>query len=110
VNQADPRVSAAPPRAPATLKEALLAGELLPPPDLAPPVPHDTTPEERVRMWVDLVNACEQFLLAGLRREIGPDGDLQAAYQRWYRQQREEHERTVIHMLSEFQRRLGGGG
>jgi len=27
---------------------------------------------------------CDQFLLAGLCREIGPDGDLQAAYQRWY--------------------------
>ena len=51
------------------------------------------------------MNACDQFLQAGLRREIGPQGDLQAAYRRWYAEQMEEHDRTMLHMMREFQRR-----
>jgi hypothetical protein len=86
-----------------------MARELLPPPELAPPIPHDTTPEERFLIWVDLMRACDAFLLAGLRREIGPAGDLEAAYRRWYEQQRAEHDRTVIQMLQKFDRRLGSG-
>jgi hypothetical protein len=87
-----------------------MSGELLPPPDLAPPIPRATTPDEWLALWVDLMNTCEQFLLAGLRREIGPDGDLQAAYRRWYEQQMEEHDRMIIHMLQEFDRRLKQSG
>lgn len=50
-------------------------------------------------MWIDLMNACDAFLLAALRREIGPDGDLKAAYRRWYWQQMEEHDQAVFRML-----------
>jgi hypothetical protein len=80
----------------------------LAPPDLAPSVPDNATPEQCIAMWVDLMNACEQFLLAGLRREIGPDGDLKAAYRRWYAEQMEEHDKTILHMIAEFHRRGGG--
>lgn len=82
--------------------------ELLPPIDLTPSIPSDATPEQCIRMWIDLYNACEQFVLAGLRREIGPDGDLKAAYRRWYAEQMEEHDRTMRHMVEEFNRRVGG--
>ena len=85
-----------------------MAGQLIPPPELAPPIPEGATPEQCIAMWVDLMNACEQFLLAGLRREIGPDGDLRAAYRRWYAQAMEEHDRAVLHMMEEFERRGGG--
>jgi hypothetical protein len=37
----------------------------------------------------------EKLLLAGLRREIGPEGDLKAAYRRWYEEQMREHDRVV---------------
>jgi len=85
-----------------------MAGQLIPPPELAPSVPEGATPPQCIAMWVDLMKACEQFLLAGLRREIGPDGDLQEAYRTWYAQQMQEHDRTVLHMIEEFQRRGGG--
>ena len=85
--------------------------ELIPPPDLAPPpIPDSTSFQERLDLWVDLMNACERFLLAGLRREIGPDGDLNAAHRAWYEKEMEEHDRTMIHMIEEFNRRLGPGG
>jgi hypothetical protein len=87
-----------------------MANELIPPADLAPSVPEGATPQQCVVMWLDLMNACEQFLLAGLRREIGPDGDLRAAYRKWYAEQMEEHDRTMLGMMAEFERRGGGRG
>lgn len=85
-----------------------MAGQLIPPAELAPPIPKDATPEQCIALWVDLMNACEQMLLGGLRSEIGPDGDLRAAYRRWYADQMEEHDRTILHMMHQFERRGGG--
>jgi hypothetical protein len=86
-----------------------MTGQLLPPPDLAPTVPEGATPEQCMCMWLDLMRTCEQFVLAGLRREIGPDGDLRAAYRRWYAEQMEEHDRMMFHLVEEFNRRIGSG-
>lgn len=77
------------------------------PVDFAPSVPENATPQQCIQMWLDLMNACDQLLLAGLRREIGPEGDLQAAYRRWYAEQMEEHDRTMQRMIERFNR-LGG--
>lgn len=72
--------------------------------DLAPRVPADATPTQCVEMWLDLMNACDEFLLAGLRREVGPHGDVHAAYRRWYEQQMEEHDRAMFRMLERLDR------
>jgi len=61
-------------------------------------------------MWIEVMNASEQFLLAGLRREIGPDGDLKAAYRQWYKQYMEEHDKMMYHMMEELSKRGGGDG
>jgi hypothetical protein len=61
-------------------------------------------------MWLDLLDASEQFLLAGLRREIGPNGDLKAAYRKWYKEQMEEHDKMMYHMMEEFSKRGGSHG
>jgi len=45
--------------------------------------------------WLSLLDACEKLTRAGLRRQIGPDGDLKDAYRRWYREQMDEHDRLV---------------
>jgi hypothetical protein len=76
--------------------------------ELSPSVPKSATPEQCIAAWVDLMNACNQFLLAGLQREIGPDGDLKAADRKWYAEQMEEHDREILHMMREFERRGGG--
>ncbi len=79
---------------------------LLPPPGFEPQVPKGATPQQCIAMWLDLMDACEQFLLAGLRRQIGPEGDLRAAYRKWHAEQMEEHDRMMAHMVSEFNRRM----
>ena len=82
-----------------------MAGQLIPPPELAPPVPHRLTVEQRIALWLDLFDLGEQFLLAGLRREIGPSGDLRIAHRRWYAERMQEHDRTMRRMLTELCRR-----
>lgn len=82
----------------------------LTPPDLASRAPSDATPAQCVAMWVDLMNTCEQFLLAGLRREIGPEGDLRTAYRQWYAERMEEHGRTLEQLAERFNRSGGGNG
>lgn len=72
--------------------------------------PRKLTPEQGIALWVDLMHTCEQFLLAGLRRKIGPHGDLNAAYREWYARQMEEHDRMMVHMMQEFARRSGEHG
>jgi hypothetical protein len=65
-------------------------------------------PGQYIAAWADLTDACEQFLLAGLRREIGPDGDLKAAYGKWYAERMQQHDQAMLRMMAEFERRGGG--
>lgn len=82
-----------------------MAGQLIPPPELAPSVPKGLTSEQLVSMWMDLTDACEELLRAGLRDRIGPLGDLEAAYQEWDERRYEEHVQAMIHMMKELVRR-----
>jgi hypothetical protein len=61
---------------------------------------------QSVLLWMDLMEACEQFVLAGLRRKIGPTGDLDRAYREWYAAQKANRDQEIAHMLSRS-RRLG---
>lgn len=53
------------------------------------------TPSARIALWRDLMRTTDKLLLAGLRRRIGPDGDLREAYRQWYAQQMREHDEVV---------------
>ncbi len=82
-----------------------MASPLLPPPELAPPTPERLTPAQRIETWVDLMDTCEQFLLAGLHRTLGPEGDVRQAYRQWYAEQMEEHDRTMERLVEGLDRR-----
>ncbi len=77
------------------------------PAHLSPTLPRDATPEQCIRAWIDLMHTCDEFLLARLRREIGPEGDLIAAYHRWYEGEMERHDQMMLHMMEEFHKRAG---
>ncbi|MEO8269164.1 MAG: hypothetical protein ABI557_05560 [Aureliella sp.] len=42
-----------------------------------------------MRIWFQTMEATHEMILAGLRLKFGPEEDLQAAYRKWYRHQRE---------------------
>jgi hypothetical protein len=78
------------------------------PPDIPADSTRNLTPEQRIAVWADLYDACEQFLLAGLARKVRPGGDVRQAYREWYAEQMREHDRTMRRMVEEFNRRNGG--
>jgi hypothetical protein len=79
--------------------------QLVSPHELAPPSVMHLPIEKRIERWVEVYDAAEQFLLAGLRERIGKDGDMRAAYREWYARRMEEHDRTMAHMIVELRRR-----
>ncbi len=70
-----------------------------PPRPAAPRTVNGITPGQRVEMWADLMDSCEAILRAGLRRKVGPEGDVEAAYREWYDRQMAEHDKTLRHTL-----------
>jgi hypothetical protein len=69
-----------------------MPGRMMPPPDLAPAMPSDLTPDQCITLWMDAYDAGEQLLLAGLAREVGPGGDVVAAYRRWNEEYLAQHD------------------
>jgi hypothetical protein len=62
-----------------------------------------TTSEQAIEIWIDMLNAGTKLLRAGLRREVGPSGDVDAAYRRWYAAQMQEHDRKVRRIVQRLQ-------
>lgn len=69
--------------------------QTIPPDGMSPSVPENLTATQLLALWADLVDTTEALVLAGLRRMIGPDGDLHEAYRRWYAEHMEEHDRAL---------------
>jgi hypothetical protein len=82
-----------------------MANQLIPPPGMEPSIPDRLTPDQRLALWVDVLDTGEEFLLAGLRREVGPDGDIREAYRRWWARQSEEHDKAMRLMAANLYRR-----
>ena len=87
-----------------------MPGQLIPPPELAPPSVAHLPLEKRMEMWAELVDENEALLLASLREKVGPEGDLQAAYRQWYARHMEEHDRMLAALAENLSRREAGNG
>jgi hypothetical protein len=48
-----------------------------------------------VKEWLDLMRTGEVLLLAGIRRQIGPERDLRSEYRNWYKSQMREHDELL---------------
>ncbi len=82
-----------------------MKNQLIPPPELAPQSACHLPMAKRIELWAELSDEGEQFLWAGLRRRVGPNGDVNEAYRQWYARRMEEHDRTMEHFLTELHRR-----
>lgn len=81
-----------------------MAGQLIPPPELDPPMRSGTTSAERIAVWLGMLKLGEDFLVAGFRNRYGPDCDVKATFRRWYSAQMEEHDRKIERMLLRMSR------
>jgi len=82
-----------------------MAGQLIPPVELAPPAPQDLSSEQCVALWREVYDAAEQLLLAGLAREVGPGGDVLAAYRCWNEAYLRQHDAMIFRMLANLDSR-----
>jgi hypothetical protein len=79
--------------------------QLIPPPELDIEPRRDLTPAQRIKLWAAWMDRAHEMLMAGLRRKVGPDGDVEAAYREWYARQVEEHDAMMRQMAANFTRR-----
>jgi hypothetical protein len=84
--------------------EHLMAGQLIPLPGTEVEMPADMTPQQGIAIWIDLMRTGYKLVLAGLRHEIGPNGDLNAAYRAWYAEQMREHDEVVARVVERINR------
>jgi len=82
-----------------------MKNQLIPPPELAPPSIRDMPPKDKVALWAQMVDEGDQLVLAGLRRRIGPNGDLAKAFHEWLDRRDADHDRAIEHMITELRRR-----
>jgi hypothetical protein len=87
-----------------------MPGQLILPPELAPPSVAHLPLEKRIEIWADLVDENEALVLAGLRAKVGPEGDVESAYRQWYARHMEEHDRMLISLFENLSRREAGNG
>lgn len=69
-----------------------------------PATPRRLPSQQAVALWFDLMDTCEQLLLARLRQKVGENGDLAAAYREWYARQMDEHDEMMARMAMNLSR------
>ena len=65
-----------------------------------PPVPRERAAE----IWVEMIDAGEALLRAGFAKRFGPE-KVEEHYRDWCRQQIAEHDRKIVHLLTELSKR-----
>jgi hypothetical protein len=68
------------------------------------------TIQQRVAAWLDLVDATDELVLAGIRRTAKSEDEVRAAYRAWYADYLAEHERTQLQMMRNFEHSRGSRG
>jgi hypothetical protein len=88
-----------------------MPGQLISPPELAPPSIKHLPREKKIQLWYELIDEAEALVMSGLRAKVGPEGDLQAAYREWYARKMEDPNRFAVALarnLSQREARNGG--
>lgn len=81
-----------------------MTAELIPPPELDHPLPDGLSPDQLVALWLDVLEASDQMLLAGLAATLPAGADVREAYRQWYAQYNREHFEMLERMAERFNR------
>jgi hypothetical protein len=79
--------------------------QLIPPPELAPPSVRHLPAAEKIAVWAAMVEEGDEFVLANLKRRVGPNGDAQAAFLALLDRRGAEHDRAIAMMITNMRRR-----
>ena len=85
--------------------QAITTAQLIPAPEFDHPLPETLTPDQLVGMWLDILEASDQLLLAGLEATLPPGGNVRDAYRLWYERRNREHTEMLERMAERFNRR-----
>lgn len=86
-----------------------MKNQLIPPPEFAPPSIGHLSVQERIALWARMVDDGDRLVQAALRREIGPDGDLAAAFRAWLERRSDEKIRELRAVAESRRRRAADG-
>jgi hypothetical protein len=93
-----------------SFKWAAMPDQWIPPPEPGHPLPPGLSQAECVAVYLDLLEAGEQMLVAGLRATLPPGADLAAAVRRCHDRQSEEHYQSLVRMAERFNELKGNHG
>ncbi len=82
-----------------------MKNQLIPPPELAPPSVRHLPASEKIAVWAAIVEEGDEFLMANMRRRVGPHGDAQRAVLQWLERRTAEHDRAIAQMITNLRRR-----
>ncbi len=77
-------------------------GQLLPHPELGPPLHPHLTPKQRIAAWIDLMECGDELFLAGLNLRSKGEQDPLAAQRESYARHMEEQDEKLLRMARRF--------
>ena len=78
------------------------ANQLIPAKDLAPPSIRHLSPEDRIRVWAQIVDEGDRMLLGGFRDKHGTDELATQAFLAWLDRRSAESTAAKFRMLTRF--------
>lgn len=76
--------------------------QLIPANDLAPPSIRHLSPEDRIRLWAQIVDEGDRMLLGGFREKHGSDEKATHAFLAWLDRRSAESTAAKFRMLKRF--------
>lgn len=76
--------------------------QLLPHPELGPPLHPNLSPEQRIAAWIDLMRFSDRCFEAGARHRLKPGEDLLDAVRASYARYMEDKDKKLLTMARRF--------
>jgi hypothetical protein len=83
----------------------VMGSQLIPRQGMDPLGVRHLTSEQRFALWAEYMDLAHEMLMAGLRRKVGPSGDVEDAYRGWYERQMENHDAMMRKMAENLYQR-----
>jgi hypothetical protein len=83
-----------------------MKNELIPPFEIDHPLSGNLSRDQLASLWLDVLEAGDEMLMAGIKAQLPPGGDARSAYRDWCEQYAREHLDMLERMAQRFNRVL----